>query len=127
MEKPAEIPTINWDEYKSKISVPGLVDSYKSSFEALKIPYPGDGGLLAKFDAKGAEIKAKHAKNMQMITENIKKLQEALVSLRKVLPYSEMSLEEFCEANPNYGFVYSKAKMWPQSLPDGSPYARKDH
>lgn len=42
LASPAEVPKIDWALYKSKIAVPGLVDNFEKSYNAVKIPYPED-------------------------------------------------------------------------------------
>ena len=42
MANPASPPAIDWAMYQSKIAVPGLVESFKKQYEALKVPYPAD-------------------------------------------------------------------------------------
>merc|ERR1712127_341197 len=47
---PATAPAIDFDAYKSKITVPGMVDNFAAKYAALSIPYPGDQGTLAAID-----------------------------------------------------------------------------
>lgn len=55
-----EPPKINWDEYKTIVPIPGLVDKFKSEYERFKVPYPQDT-MTAKVDEqwKGLEPKIK--------------------------------------------------------------------
>lgn len=39
---PAEIPKIDWATYKNLITIPGLVDNFEKSYNAIKVPYPVD-------------------------------------------------------------------------------------
>lgn len=49
---PAEPAKIDWAMYKNKIAVPGLVDSFEKSYNAIKIPYPEDkySGAIDKYE-----------------------------------------------------------------------------
>lgn len=42
LASPAEPLKIDWATYKSKITVPGLVENFEKSYSAVKIPYPED-------------------------------------------------------------------------------------
>ena len=39
---PEAAPKIDFDSYKSKIAVAGMVDEFQKKYEALDIPYPKD-------------------------------------------------------------------------------------
>jgi len=55
---PASIPAIDFDAYRSKITVAGMVDNFAAKYAALDIPYPSDQGSLAAIDAQAVEQKA---------------------------------------------------------------------
>lgn len=42
LANPANPPAIDWAVYQQKVAVPGLVESFKKQYEALKVPYPVD-------------------------------------------------------------------------------------
>ena len=54
MANPASPPAIDWAMYQSKIAVPGLVESFKKQYEALKVPYPADK-VSPQIDAQAKE------------------------------------------------------------------------
>ena len=39
---PAAAPAIDFDSYRSKVTVAGMVDNFAAKYTALDIPYPGD-------------------------------------------------------------------------------------
>ena len=39
---PAAAPKIDFETYKSKVAVAGMVDDFQKKYEALDIPYPAD-------------------------------------------------------------------------------------
>merc|ERR1712107_466049 len=59
---PAAMPAIDFDSYRAKITVAGMVDNFAAKYAALDIPYPSDQGTLAAIDAQAAEQKAAVAK-----------------------------------------------------------------
>lgn len=42
LANPESAPKIDFSSYKSKIPIPGLVDSLQKQYEAFKVPYPAD-------------------------------------------------------------------------------------
>merc|ERR1712037_721435 len=55
---PASIPAIDFDSYRAKITVAGMVDNFAAKYAALDIAYPSDQGSLAAIDAQAVEQKA---------------------------------------------------------------------
>ena len=55
LANPENPPAIDWAAYSSKITIPGLVESFQKQYEALKIPYPENkvGHLI---DTQKAEV-----------------------------------------------------------------------
>lgn len=54
LANPEKPPAIDWAYYQSRVSVPGLVDSFKKQYEALQVPYPADK-VSAQVDAQEKE------------------------------------------------------------------------
>lgn len=48
MALPAEMPKIDFNAYKARVTVPGMVDGFQKQYETLTIPYPEDtySGLI---------------------------------------------------------------------------------
>ena len=44
---PEQAPKINWDMYKSSLTVPAFADKIKQQYDAVKVPYPADN--VSKF------------------------------------------------------------------------------
>lgn len=42
MSSPFEPLKLDWAAYKNKIAIPGLVDNFEKSYNAIKVPYPED-------------------------------------------------------------------------------------
>lgn len=42
MANPESAPKIDWDYYKARVPVQGMVDDFRKKYEALNIPYPSD-------------------------------------------------------------------------------------
>ena len=39
---PADLPKIDFSMYKTRVAVPGMVDTFEKSYAGLQIPYPAD-------------------------------------------------------------------------------------
>lgn len=57
MQFPEKPPEINWNYYKTKVPVAGMVDDFQKQYSALKIPYPPDT-VSSQLDAQEKELKA---------------------------------------------------------------------
>jgi F-type H+-transporting ATPase subunit d len=42
LANPEAAPKIDWAYYKTRVAVPGMVETFQKQYEALKIPYPAD-------------------------------------------------------------------------------------
>jgi len=51
---PEKTPAIDWAFYKSRITVPGMVDAFQKKYEALSIPFPTDT-ITAKVEQEAKE------------------------------------------------------------------------
>merc|ERR1712080_482021 len=89
---PAEPPAIDFDAYKAKVTVPGMVDDFAAKYAALQIPYPSDQGTLAAIDAQAVEQKAAVA---AFCAESNARIEGIKVELGK---WEEMNREEALDA-----------------------------
>jgi F-type H+-transporting ATPase subunit d len=39
---PESLPAIDFDMYKTKVAVPGMVETFEKSYSGLQVPYPAD-------------------------------------------------------------------------------------
>ncbi|KAL0270431.1 UNVERIFIED_CONTAM: hypothetical protein PYX00_007841 [Menopon gallinae] len=99
--QPESLPKIDWNYYKSRITVPGMVDNFQKSYEGLNIPYPTDKGLLAKIEEQEKTANAEFAKFTKEMEGTINELKEKLKALESEIAYSDMTIEEFYLANPD--------------------------
>lgn len=125
--QPADLPKIDWSYYKNKISIPGMVETYKKGYESLNIPYPSDQGLLAKVDQLDAKYKEAHKQNMSNIKQEMLRLQEELKKLEAQMPYSEMNMEEFFVACPEHAINHDKPELYPHGEKDSSEKSDGHH
>ncbi|KAI9557818.1 hypothetical protein GHT06_014567 [Daphnia sinensis] len=126
MANPEKPPAIDWAYYQARVAVPGLVESFKKQYEALKVPYPVDK-VTAQVDAqeKEAEIAIK-----EFIAQSNRRVAEAEAELKKwssVLPFGQMTMEDFAEAFPEQAWNAAKPTYWPHDEASQQPPAKVEH
>lgn len=118
LANPAESPKLDWAYYKARVATPGLVDTFQKSLEALKVPYPADT-LTAQVDALRKEYQADIAKMKQESAERIANHEKELERIKSLLPYSQMTLEDFRDAHPDLALdPLNKPTFWPHEPED---------
>merc|ERR1712210_432112 len=83
---PAAAPKIDFETYKSKVAVAGMVDDFQKKYEALDIPYPADN-VSASLDTQLATKKAE--------------IEVELEKWEKMRPIEEMNREEAIAQMPH--------------------------
>ncbi|OWR51902.1 ATP synthase subunit d, mitochondrial [Danaus plexippus] len=120
LASPPEPPKINWANYKQVVPIPGMVDNFQKQYEALKIPYPSDT-MTAKVEAQWGEIKKAIESFVQESNKNIAKYQQQIDELNALLPYNQMTLEDFKDAHPELAIdPINKPTFWPHT-PEEQP------
>lgn len=118
LENPENPPKIDWSFYKSRIPVPGMVDNFQKQYEAFKIPYPADNvtAQIAEQEKEAnVQIKAFILESQQRIAE----YNEKLSKLKAMLPYDQMTMEDFYKAHPELTVdVNNPGTFWPHTEDD---------
>merc|ERR1712038_1903796 len=88
---PEALPKIDFDSYKGRITVPGMVEDFQKKYESLAIPYPQDT-MSAAIDKEAAQMKADYeafvvASKAKM--ENIKPIEH--MTCEEVLAYPQLA------------------------------------
>lgn len=118
LANPPESPKLDWSFYKSRVATPGLVDTFQKSLEALKVPYPADN-LSAQVDALRKEYQADIEKFKQLSVESIANHEKELARIKSLLPYDEMTLEDFRDAHPDLALdPINRPTFWPHQPED---------
>jgi len=112
---PEVAPKLDFAAYKSKVGVTGLVDNFQKQYEALKVPYPSEN-----LTPKIAEQQKLAAQQVQeFIVESNKRIaghQAAIAKWDKILPFEEMTMEDFAEAFPEHALdPVNRPTMWPHT------------
>lgn len=113
LANPEQSPKIDWAQYKSKVATAGLVDSFQKAYEALKIPYPSDT-LSGEVDKLRGEVQNDIAKFKQESEKRIAAHNAELERIKSLLPYAQMTLEDFKDAHPDLALdPINKPTFWP--------------
>lgn len=126
MTYPEDLPKIDWTYYKKTIVTPGLVDKFYKEYEAISVPYPTDKYTEA-IDNEQKEIviyiyfsfifilklilliklilfNILQANKIQSFTQQVNsqiaELQQNLDQIKNMIPFSEMTMEDFSDINP---------------------------
>lgn len=100
MSNPETPPAINWDMYKNKVPIQGMVDSFQKQYEALKVPYPSDN-VSSTIDQQKSEVQ-KDIDNFKNASKSrIGEYEKSISHLKSLLPYDQMTMEDYRDAFPN--------------------------
>ncbi|KAG7163145.1 ATP synthase subunit d, mitochondrial-like [Homarus americanus] len=122
---PETTPKINFDAYKARITVPGMVEQFQKQYEALEVPYPAD-----TVSVQITEVETKAAAEVEVFIKEsearIAKLKEELVQWEKMIPFNQMTLEEFVEQFPDKAINLENPTLWPHTPEEQPGYVAKE-
>uniref|UniRef100_A0A8D8Q448 ATP synthase subunit d, mitochondrial n=1 Tax=Cacopsylla melanoneura TaxID=428564 RepID=A0A8D8Q448_9HEMI len=110
-------PKIDFAAYKSKIPIPGLVDTFQKQYEALSIPFPADNET-AKINEAEKLVMAEAQKWIAESNNRIAQFKKELEDEESLIPPSEMTLQEYALAYPEEAFNPDKPTFWPHGEED---------
>ena len=116
---PESPPKIDWSYYKKTVTAPGLVDQFQKQYETLSIPYPADK-YTAEIESEEKQIAKKMEEFIQEVDKAIGQSQREIENIKSLLPYSEMTMEDFRDVHPELAFNPEKPTAWPHT-PDSQP------
>ncbi|XP_055388321.1 ATP synthase subunit d, mitochondrial [Condylostylus longicornis] len=123
---PEEAPKIDWAYYKKLIPIPGLVDKFQSSYDALKVPYPTEN-LTPQIEVQAKETKAEIERFIKSSNDRITEYNKKIAHLKSLLPYDQMTMEDYREAFPDEALdPINRPTFWPHLPEDQLGYKPKD-
>ncbi|XP_050301499.1 ATP synthase subunit d, mitochondrial [Anthonomus grandis grandis] len=126
MSLPEKPPAINWDFYKQKVPVAGMVDEFKNKYSALNIPFPPDN-VSGQIDAQEKAIKADIEKFKAESNARIENYKKELAHIAGLLPYDQMTMEDYRDAYPAEALdPINKPTFWPHTPEEQVDYVDKD-
>jgi len=116
---PEGIAAINFDVYRSKVNVPGMVDNFEKQYKALSIPYPSDQGTLAQIDSQATTEKGRFTQFVGESEARIAGYKAELAKWEAMKPVEDMNLEEALDAgltqfviDPNVPSFFPHDQTW---------------
>ncbi|CAB4067210.1 ATPeF0D [Lepeophtheirus salmonis] len=102
---PAELPQIEFANYRNKIAVAGMVDNFEKQWGALKIPFPADK-ITSSIDAEANQAKSKFESLVAESNARKVSIEAEKKNWENMIPLEEMNREEALEAVPCLDKVY---------------------
>ncbi|XP_015176002.1 PREDICTED: ATP synthase subunit d, mitochondrial-like [Polistes dominula] len=115
MANPETSPKLNWEYYRKNVTTPGLVEKFQKEYEALQVPFPADK-YTSLIDGEEKKILQEIEEFRQKCEQDIEKFSETVAKLKAIMPYNDMTIEEFLEYHPECaaGTVYNPS-IWPHT------------
>jgi len=102
-----------------------MVDEFEKQYKALSIPYPPNP-KVSELDALEKEIKSDIAKFKSESDARIAEYKKQLEYLASLLPYDQMTMEDFSDAFPERALdPINKPTFWPHHPEDQPGYDDK--
>ncbi|XP_066155082.1 ATP synthase subunit d, mitochondrial [Euwallacea fornicatus] len=126
MALPESAPVINWDFYKQRVPVAGMVEEFQKKYSAVTIPFPPDT-VSSQIDSQEKEIKADIEKFKADSNAKITQYKKELAHINSLLPYDQMTMEDYKDAFSNEALdPLNKPTYWPHTAEDQLDYVDKD-
>merc|ERR1711970_211260 len=122
---PEALPPIDFSAYAARVSVPGMVETFQKEYESIAIPYPEDtvsGAIDEQEAAAAVETKEFIAASAARIAE----LGVELAKWQNMIPYDQMTMEEWAEAFPEQTIDVDNPTLWPHTPEDQPGYVAPD-
>lgn len=126
LAQPETAPAINWDYYKQRVPIAGMVDDFQKKYSSLTIPYPPDT-VSNQIDAQEKEIKSEIDQFKAASNQRIEQLKKQLAHINSLLPYDQMTMEDFRDAYPELALdPINRPTFWPHTPEEQLDYEDKD-
>lgn len=120
---PEAPPKIDWAYYKQNVPILGLVDKFQKEYESFKVPYPVDR-YTSEVEAEEKEVHVKIEEFINASNQRIAAANKEIDRVKNLLPFSEMTMEDFRDAYPELAINPDKPTVWPHT-PDVQPENEK--
>lgn len=114
MANPEELPKIDWAYYKKCVVTPGLVDRFQKEYESISVAYPADN-YTSEIESQKQEMAKKIEDFKQHSDNEIVKWQKKLDALNNMIPFAEMTLDDYKDAYPDRFMRTDKVTTWPHT------------
>ncbi|KAK3864725.1 hypothetical protein Pcinc_029609 [Petrolisthes cinctipes] len=122
---PENLPKIDFNAYKARIAVPGMVEEFQKKYEAIEVPYPAD-----TYSAQITEVQnATTAETQEFVKASearIGKIKEELAQWENMIPFEQMTMEEFADQFPSETIDLNNPTFWPHTPDMALDYVKKE-
>uniref|UniRef100_A0A8C5WLZ3 ATP synthase subunit d, mitochondrial n=1 Tax=Leptobrachium leishanense TaxID=445787 RepID=A0A8C5WLZ3_9ANUR len=109
---PENPPAIDWAHYRAVVAKAGLVDEFEKKYKALSVPEPKDT-QSETINAQEKEAGTSATTYIQESKARVADYEKALEKFRTMIPFEEMTLEEYHDAFPETRLDKEKNVLWP--------------
>nr|XP_056718325.1 ATP synthase subunit d, mitochondrial [Euleptes europaea] len=109
---PESPPAIDWAAYKTAIAKAGMVDEFEKKYKALKVPQPVDN-QTAKIQSQEQEANKSAASYIEASKARIVQYEKELQKFKNMIPFDQMTIEDYNEAFPETKLDKEKYPYWP--------------
>ncbi|KMQ97682.1 atp synthase subunit mitochondrial [Lasius niger] len=120
---PETPPKIDWAYYKKNIALSGLVDKFQKEYESFTVPYPADK-YTSQIEAQEKELLAEIEQFIKESNGRIDTASKEAERVKSLLPFSEMTMEDFRDFCPDQALNPDKPTVWPH-IPEVQPENEK--
>ncbi|XP_017281084.1 ATP synthase subunit d, mitochondrial [Kryptolebias marmoratus] len=103
---------IDWSYYRTAVAKPGMVDEFEKKFKGLKIPEPIDT-QTSVINAQEAEATKSAMAYIEESKVRIAEYEKELLKFKNMVPFDQMTLEDYYEAFPETKLDKVKYPYWP--------------
>ncbi|XP_046992942.1 ATP synthase subunit d, mitochondrial [Schistocerca americana] len=126
LANPENPPKIDWTYYKTRVPLKTMVDDFQKQYEALKVPYPADN-VTPQIEAQEKEIKKAIEDYIKASNERIANFEAEANKLRSILPFEQMTMEDFRDAFPDQALdPINRPTFWPHNPEEQLGYKASD-
>ncbi|CAG9808966.1 unnamed protein product [Chironomus riparius] len=126
LANPENPPKLDWAAYKNKVPIAGMVDTFQKQYEALKIPYPADN-VSSQVDQQKQQVAKEIDGFKNESNGRIAKHEASINHLKSLLPFNQMTMEDFAEAFPDQAMdPINKPTFWPHDAAEQEPRKEPD-
>lgn len=120
-------PKIDWAKYKQSVPVAGMVDNFQKHYESLTVPYPADN-VSAQVEQQRAQVLKDIEEFKNASNTRIAQQQKELAHLQSLLPYDQMTMEDFADSFPDKALdPINKPTFWPHDKAEQEPRVVPEH
>ncbi|XP_037927240.1 ATP synthase subunit d, mitochondrial-like [Teleopsis dalmanni] len=112
---PESPPKLDWEYYKAKISIPGLVENFKKEYEAHKTPYP-ENKMIAQIEQQIEETKCEIEEFKEQSEERIAEYQKSVAIIKSKVAFDQMTMEDYRAEFPDLAIdPIERPTFWPHN------------